>query len=165
MLGATQLNWLKRGLFESRATFKFIVSGSQWHSKGKLDSWRSFMRERNDLFQFISDNRIDGAVLLSGDRHLVAGYQIQKRFIEISSCSFASENHRPRLNPDEMFMLHDKGNFFVVIEVDSKSAQPYLSFEVHQIGKGLVRSRKLSWQEINGETPIQTCKFIADCRN
>ncbi len=165
MLGPAQLRWLKRGLTESRATFKFLVSGSQWHSKGKSDSWRSFMRERNELFQFITDKRIEGVVLLSGDRHLTAGYQIQERFIEITSSPFASENHRPFFNPDEMFMLHDKGNFFVVIEVLPTAAQPNLIFEVHQVGKGIVRRRQLTWQEINGEAQIPTCKLLIDCRN
>ena len=165
MLGPAQLRWLKRGLTESRATFKFLASGSQWNSKEKLDSWRSFMRERNDLFQFIIDNEIEGVVLLSGDRHLTAGYLIQERFVEISSCPFASENHGLLYNPGEMFMLHDKGNFFVVIDVDPMAAQPNLTFEVHQIGKGIVRRRKLSWQEINGEALIQTCELISECRN
>ena len=165
MLGRAQLMWLKQGLAESQATFKFLVSGSQWNSKEKTDSWRSFMRERNELFQFIIDKGIEGVVLLSGDRHLTAGYLIQERFVEISSCPFASENHGLLYNPGEMFMLHDKGNFFVVIEVDPKAAQPNLIFEVHQIGKGIVRRRQLSWQEVNGETLIQTCELISECRN
>ncbi len=137
MLGKAQLIWLKQGLAESRATFKFLVSGSQWNSKEKMDSWRSFIRERNELFQFIIDNGIEGVVLLSGDRHFTAGYLIKERFIEISSCPFASENHGLLYNPGEMFMLHDKGNFFVVIEVDPKAVQPNMIFEVHQIGKVL----------------------------
>ena len=165
MLGQAQLMWLKQGLSESRATFKFLASGSQWNSKEKTDSWRSFLRERNELFQFIIDKRITGVVLLSGDRHFTAGYLIQDRFVEISSCPFASENHGLLYNPGEMFMLHDKGNFFVVIEVDPAAAQPNLSFEVHQIGKGIVRQRKLSWQEINGEVRIQTCELISECKN
>ena len=165
MLGKAQLIWLKQGLAESDATFKFLVSGSQWNSKEKTDSWRSFLRERNELFQFIIDKGIKGVVLLSGDRHLTAGYLIQERFVEISSCPFASENHGLLYNPGEMFMLHDKGNFFVVIEVDPKAAQPNIIFEVHQIGKGIVRRRQLSWQEINGEALIQTCRLISECRN
>lgn len=165
MLGQAQLMWLKQGLAESQATFKFLVSGSQWNSKEKTDSWRSFIRERNELFQFIIDKGIEGVVLLSGDRHLTAGYLIQERFVEISSCPFASENHGLLYNPGEMFMLHNQGNFFVVIEVDPKAEQPDLIFEVHQIGKGIVRRRQLSWQEINGEALIQTCELISECRN
>jgi hypothetical protein len=67
-----------------------------------------FMRERDELFQFVQDRRIDG-VLLSGDRHGTAGYQVQGRLVEITSSPFAAENHEPPYNPAEMFMLHDEG--------------------------------------------------------
>ncbi len=77
MLGRAQLTWLKRELAESDATLKFLVSGGQWTNSGKSDSWQSFTRERNGLFNFIRDNGIEGVVLLSGDRHVTAGYQIQ----------------------------------------------------------------------------------------
>ena len=67
MLGRAQLTWLKRELAESDATLKFLVSGGQWTNSGKSDSWQSFTRERNGLFNFIRDNGIEGVVLLSGD--------------------------------------------------------------------------------------------------
>jgi alkaline phosphatase D len=164
MLGAPQLAWLKQGLVASRATFKFLVSGGQWESRGRSDSWASFMRERNELFQFIRDSRIDGVVLLSGDRHVTAAYQVQGRFVEITSSPFAAENHEPPYNPDEMFMLHDNGHFFVVLSVDTATAQPSLTFEVHQVGIGIVRQRSFSWDEINGRVRIPTCALLIDCR-
>ncbi len=165
MLGRAQLTWLKRELAESDATFKFLVSGSQWTGSGKSDSWRSFTRERNGLFDFIRDNGIEGVVLLSGDRHITAGYQVQQRFIEITSSPFASENHDPPYPPEEMFMLHDQGNFFVVLDVDTRTEPSRLVIEVHRVGKGMVRRRLLSWEEINGEVRIPTCEFFIDCRN
>lgn len=165
MLGPAQLRWLKRELAASRATFKFLVSGSQWTRSGKIDSWRSFMRERNELFQFIRDNRIAGVVLLSGDRHITAGFQVQERFVEITSSPFASENHDPPYPPEEMFMLHDKGNFFIVLEVNTIVSPPRLVVEVHQVGTGIVRRRPLSWEEIHGRVRIPTCELFTDCRN
>jgi alkaline phosphatase D len=164
MLGAAQLAWLKQGLVASRATFKFLVSGGQWESRGRSDSWASFMRERNELFQFIRDRRIDGVVLLSGDRHVTAAYQVQGRFIEITSSPFAAENHEPPYNPAEMFMLHDEGHFFVVFDVNTITAEPNLTIEVHQVGTGIVRRRTFGWDEINGRVPIPTCVLLPDCR-
>jgi alkaline phosphatase D len=164
MLGAAQLAWLKRELAVSRATLKFLVSGVQWQSQGRSDSWAGFMRERDDLFGHIEAHGIDGVVLLSGDRHVTAGYQVRGRFVEITSSPFAEENQSPPYNPDEMFMLHDKGNFFVVLDVNTDAAAPSLSVEVHQVGRGLVRRRSFSWREINGKTPILTCEFLMDCR-
>jgi alkaline phosphatase D len=164
MLGAAQLAWLKRELAASEATFKFVASGGEWQSRGREDSWRSFLRERDELFRFIEEHRITGVVLLAGDRHVTAAYQVLGRFIEVTSGPFGAENHEPPYNPDEMFMLHDQGNFFVVLEVDTTAVDPALTLEVHQVGRGLVRKRAFSWPEINGEASIRTCDLLPDCR-
>ena len=72
MLGAAQKAWLKDKLRASKAPFKIIASGGGWTvNKGPGgDSWASFLSERNELFDFIRDNRINGVVLLSGDTHI-----------------------------------------------------------------------------------------------
>jgi alkaline phosphatase D len=165
MLGPTQLAWLKRELAGSKATLRFLVSGNQWTSSGTSDSWRSFTRERNGLFDFIRDSGIEGVVLLSGDRHLTAGYQVQQRFIEITSSPFATRNHGAPSRPQEMFMLHDQGHFFVVLDADTRTKPPRLVVEVHRVSKGMVRRRPLKWKEINGKVRIPTCEFSFDCRN
>jgi len=71
MLGRSQLAWLKRGLLESDAPFKILLSGSGWTmAKGPGgDSWASFTHERNDLFDFVRDQGVGGVVLMSGDTH------------------------------------------------------------------------------------------------
>lgn len=72
MLGAEQLAWLRRGLAASEAPFKVLVSGSGW-SKAKGmggDAWSSFLHERDQLFDWITEQRIEGVVLLSGDTHV-----------------------------------------------------------------------------------------------
>ena len=64
--------WLKDGLRASRAPFKVLVSGSGW-SMGdgpQGDTWAAFRHERDELFDFIRDQRIGGVVLLSGDTHV-----------------------------------------------------------------------------------------------
>jgi alkaline phosphatase D len=72
MLGPTQKAWLKDRLRASKAPFKIIATGGGWTiSKGPGgDSWASFLTERNELFDFIRDERINGVVLLSGDTHV-----------------------------------------------------------------------------------------------
>ena len=71
MLGARQLAWLKDELEASHAPFKVLVSSSGWSSgKGHGgDAWSSFLHERNALFDFIRDRRIQGVILVSGDTH------------------------------------------------------------------------------------------------
>lgn len=72
MLGAGQKQWLKEQLLKSNAPFKVLLSGSGWTAaKGAGgDSWASFMRERDELFEFIRQQEINGVVLVSGDTHV-----------------------------------------------------------------------------------------------
>ncbi len=72
MLGAGQLAWLKQGLAASEAPFKVLISGSGWScAKGMGgDAWSSFLHERDALFDWITAEKIEGVVLLSGDTHV-----------------------------------------------------------------------------------------------
>eukprot|EP01124_Arcella_intermedia_P016751 TRINITY_DN2335_c0_g1_i1.p1 TRINITY_DN2335_c0_g1~~TRINITY_DN2335_c0_g1_i1.p1 ORF type:complete len:530 (-),score=114.31 TRINITY_DN2335_c0_g1_i1:52-1641(-) len=72
MLGEKQkgalLGWLKEGAKEK--VFKFIVSPVPWSSVIHfVDGWRSFLHEREEIFNFIKENGISGVVLLSADIH------------------------------------------------------------------------------------------------
>ncbi len=69
-LGKEQLAWLQEQLKNSKATFKFIVIGSQVLDDSYWgESYAKYPKERNKLFDFIANNNIKGVVLLSGDRH------------------------------------------------------------------------------------------------
>ena len=72
MLGQRQKAWLKERLRASKAPFKVIASGSGWTRNNNPgdDSWASFVSERDELFNFIRDEKIGGVVLLSGDTHV-----------------------------------------------------------------------------------------------
>ncbi|BDD11459.1 alkaline phosphatase (plasmid) [Fulvitalea axinellae] len=72
MLGKRQLKWLQSELLKSDTPFKVLVSGSAWsQAKGMGgDSWASYQKERNAIFNFIRDNNIEGVVMLSGDTHV-----------------------------------------------------------------------------------------------
>lgn len=73
MLGAAQKRWLKRELAASKSPFKVLVSGGGWstaeNEKGG-DSWGVFLTERNEIFDFIRDNKIGGVFCISGDSHM-----------------------------------------------------------------------------------------------
>ncbi len=71
MLGAQQKAWLKDELRASRAPFKVLVSGGGF-SKAERggESWAVYQHERNELFDFIRDHRIEGVFGISGDSHM-----------------------------------------------------------------------------------------------
>ncbi|MFN2420749.1 MAG: alkaline phosphatase [Gemmatimonadota bacterium] len=71
MLGAAQKAWLKERLAASQARVKVVAVGSQvladYH---EWESYANYAYERDELLDWIRDERIDGVVFVSGDRHL-----------------------------------------------------------------------------------------------
>jgi alkaline phosphatase D len=153
MLGARQLAWLKRELSSSKAKFKIIASGSEWQTLTQPDCWASFARERQEIFDHITSHNIEGVVLLSGDRHFTAGYQIQGRFLEFTSGPIGSGNATLQENP-ERFTGCDEGKLWAVLELDTTASPPAFAYELWQAGSGLLERRALTWDEINGRSPI-----------
>ena len=71
-----QKDWLKDGLLNSTATWKFIVStvtGNSTARPASDDPWHSFSTERNEIRDFIANNNIDNVIVLSGDIHTGGG--------------------------------------------------------------------------------------------
>ena len=68
--GKTQMEWLKNALLFSKANFKIIVVGSQvMNPLNKNEVMRSYTYEYNELINFIKNQKINGVVFFSGDRH------------------------------------------------------------------------------------------------
>ena len=68
--GPMQMDWLKNSLEFSTATFKIIVIGSQiLNPLGKSESMQRYSAEYNELINFIRNQKINGVVFFSGDRH------------------------------------------------------------------------------------------------
>ena len=62
LLGSARASGCARQLLASRAPFKVLACGSGWSSEDGPtgDTWGAFLTERNALFDFIRDNRIEG---------------------------------------------------------------------------------------------------------
>jgi alkaline phosphatase D len=80
-LGRTQMNWLKRHLRASKATWKVManevtimpteVLGGSFFT---FDSWQGYPQEREELLTFIRDKKIRNVVFVTGDIHtFIAG--------------------------------------------------------------------------------------------
>jgi alkaline phosphatase D len=70
-LGATQKQWLKDGLQNSTATFKFVLNGPLLSNLLYLpyDRWDGYAAERSEIIDFIKMNDIRNVVFLSTDIH------------------------------------------------------------------------------------------------
>jgi len=168
MLGASQFDWLKQRLRESRAPFKLVACGSGWSAaKGpRGDSWAAFIHERNAFFDFIRDEKVSGVVLLSGDTHVAelnciprsqdGGYDLYD--LVSSPLAQASTDswlvRRPELRIRQVYF---GGPNFGLIDVSLKG-EPTLRFEVRdvygrpvwapfEIKAGALRNGVSSWRE------------------
>ena len=153
MLGAKQLAWLKREVKASKATVKFIAAGSEFQSNGTLDSWTSYPAERRALLDYLRDEVGDGVVFLSGDRHFSAGYQVEGRWIEVTSGPLGSGNATAKAT-DETFFHCSIGKMWCVFEVDTTGDVPKLAHELWLAGGGLAERREFTWDEVNGRAKI-----------
>ncbi|MDP3928826.1 MAG: alkaline phosphatase D family protein [Bacteroidota bacterium] len=69
-LGAKQLDWLKNKVTHSKAVFKFVCVGGQFlNEHTNKESFNLYKKERQEIIQFIVEQKISGVVFLTGDRH------------------------------------------------------------------------------------------------
>jgi alkaline phosphatase D len=71
MLGARQLSWLKQGLLNSDATWKFVVNSTPMMELfvEPYDRWEGYAAERRALLDFIVAHGIRNVVFLTTDWH------------------------------------------------------------------------------------------------
>ncbi len=138
-LGLAQLEWLKAGLASSRAAFKLIVVGNQvLNEVSPYESLRGFA-DTDALLAWLASARIEGVVLLSGDRHhtelLRAPREGLYPLYELTSSPLTSRVHRfdeehpehdnPRRVPGTLVQEHN----FAVLRVHGPRADRKLALE------------------------------------
>jgi alkaline phosphatase D len=158
MLGAKQLEWLKRGLSESKARIKILATGSEWESFSSEDSWKSFRTERDAFFAWIDEQKIEGIILISGDRHFAAAYHVAGRFVELSGGPFGSNNATLKPNV-ERFTGWDEGRLWFILDLDTTKPEPAVAVELWQAGGGRLDRRVLTWDQVNGRAKIARSPF------
>src|SRR5687767_5906525 len=143
MLGPNQLQWLKREILTSTAAVKVILSGSEFQSDGTVDSWASFKRERDDLLDFLTHAEISGVLLVSGDRHFTAAYQVREKWIEVTAGPIGSRNAETK-NLQEMFLNYTptKSKFYCIYDINTRVRPPLVTLEVYRVGEGLAERRR-----------------------
>ena len=141
MLGAAQKAWLKGQLRASTAPFKIIATGGGWTvSKGPGgDSWASFLRERNELFDFIRDEQISGVVLVSGDTHIAelnaipwsgnGGYDMYE-LVSSPLAQDTSDGFLERRPEARIRQAYFGSNNFGMLHFDMRGTDPWLELNV-----------------------------------
>ena len=143
LFGADQMRWLKESLLSSKATFKFVASGSQMinpyvHSPRWQELWTLYPEERDAFLDFLAKHRLGGVVFLSGDRHYTellrlerAGsyplYELTSSPLTAGTSSAERDLHNPHRVPGTL--VAGQRNF-ALMEVDGPADDRVLTFRV-----------------------------------
>lgn len=148
MLGPAQKEWLQRTLKDSKATFKILASPVPWAEDTKPsseDTWDGFREEREEIFRFIEENRIQGVVLISADRHRSDAYRIERPrrpgsydFYEFNSSRLTNQHVHATME-HAVFSYNEKQSFGLV-DIDSTAADPTIRYAIVTIDGDEVQS-------------------------
>ena len=138
VLGTGQMTWLKQRLLASQATFKLLVSGTLFSYTGtsnQSESWAEYPTARDELFDFIRDQKIGGVVLVSGDIHrsvfrklsrqAAGGYDLPE--LVSSPLHNTSGTCSDPFSDAEQIVCVDGVQLFMTLDVDTTAADPTLT--------------------------------------
>lgn len=148
MLGPVQKAWLLKAIQASRATFKVIVSPVCWDTEAKVDShdtWAGFPRERDEIFGYLTANKINGVLLISSDRHR-SDVWVNKRkgaydLHEFES-GYLTNVHTHPANPKAEFSYNGK-NTFGLMQFDTTKPDPEISCQYWTLTGEIVYTQTL----------------------
>ncbi|MHC4754452.1 MAG: alkaline phosphatase D family protein [Planctomycetota bacterium] len=154
MLGPVQKAWLLSELKKSKATFKVLASPVPWdfYTKGgSLDTWNGFRDERNEIFNFLEENKINGVVLVSADRHRSDARKIERPngypFYEFESSRLTNDNFHG-LAKGAIFGYNKKPSFGL-LSFDTTISDPTVTFQIISIDNEPIHSLTLKKSEIS----------------
>jgi len=153
MLGPVQKEWLFKELKKSQATFKVIASPVPWAYEakpGSNDTWNGFREEREEIFDFLAEHKIDGVVLLAADRHRSDAWKIERQngypLYEFMSSQLTNE-HYHQLKPEALFGYNEKQSFGLLY-FDTTLPDPVITYEIYSIDDEKVYSLSLNKSEL-----------------
>ncbi len=142
--GRNQLNWLQNALLTSKAPFKFVVNGGQFiNNMDTKEAFYNFPAEYQEFMQFLTNSRINGVVLLSGDRHFSEVLELQQpnegyKIYEITNSSLTSTTYSNMKEPELSNPLVSAGSVI-------KDENNYGRFSI----SGERNERKLHYEVLN----------------
>lgn len=141
LLSDVQWEWLENGLQSSTADFKVIASGMQVLSTyHRFETWNLYPEERMRLLNFLNENSIAGAFMISGDRHIGEALRLEREgtypLLEFTSSPLAAGigEAEPDQQVDERIpgTLAAEENFGI-LDFHFQGSHPELSFRLHDV--------------------------------
>lgn len=155
MLGPDQKEWLLKQLTAAKGKFKVIASGTMFADgadKDGKDSWAGTWArdERDEIFDLITKENINGVLLISGDRHRSDIWKIQRPgyplYEFVSAKVTNAHTHRTY---DNAVWSYNKGNFWGQLSFDLTQDDPVVTFKCVDIGGKTVKAFPLKLSELS----------------
>ncbi len=156
MLGPDQKKWLLEGLAAAKGKFKVIASGTMWADgadKDGKDSWAGpwARAERDEIFDLINDQKINGVILISGDRHRSDIWKIDRPrgypLYEFVSAKVTNQHtHKTYANA---VWSYNEGNFWGALNFDLRPDDPVMTFRCVDISGDVVKEFPIKLSEIS----------------
>ncbi len=154
MLGPAQKEWLLASVKKSKATFKIIASPVPWSYESKKDAkdtWNGFHDEREEIFNFLTDNKINGVFLLSADRHRSDAWEIKRdndySLYEFTSSRLTNQHSHP-LENSALFGYNEKQSFGL-LTFNTKLDDPTVTFDIYSIDNEKINSFTLKKSQLS----------------
>jgi len=131
-----------------------LISPVPWVFKAKGDSrdtWSGFKKERNEIFTFLTENKIEGVVLMSADRHRSDLWKIDRpddyALYEFNSSRLTNQ-HVHKTMEAAIFSYNAKQSFGTV-DFDTTAADPTATYRIHTIDGEQVFQHTVKRNELN----------------
>tara|TARA_R110002096_G_scaffold102753_8_gene226911 strand:- start:3892 stop:5382 length:1491 start_codon:yes stop_codon:yes gene_type:complete len=156
MLGPDQKKWLLEELASAKGKFKVIASGTMWSDdadKGGKDSWAGgwARAERDEIFDLINEHKINGVILISGDRHRSDIWKIDRPngypLYEFVSAKVTNQ-HTHETFPNAVWS-YNEGNFWGQLSFDLRQDDPVMTFKCIDISGEIVKEFPLKLSELS----------------
>ena len=154
MLGPEQKAWLLRELIDSRAAFKVIVSSvpmAPGSKPGSHDTWDGFVEEREEILSTIDEQKIDGVLIMSADRHRSDVRKIERAngYALYDMMSSRLTNTHTHDCIDGTLFCYNADCSFGLVTIDTAASDPTMTYDVVNIDGATVHTLELSLSELS----------------
>ncbi|MAR08588.1 MAG: alkaline phosphatase [Blastopirellula sp.] len=155
MLGDVQKRWLLETLKRSSGTFKVIASPVPFTANikpGSKDPWDGYADEREEIFQFLEKEKVDGVLLICADRHRT-DLRVTKRsqgydLFEFESSRLTNRHTHSVVKTPGLIWGYNNKCSFARMEFNTQLAVPEIRMEARSIDDELMHSYTLTLDQL-----------------
>lgn len=156
MLGPVQKAWMKAQLKAAKGTFKVLCSSVPWDFRTKGDSkdtWNGYKKEHEEILSFIEQEKIEGVILMSADRHRSDAWKIEREngygLYEFNSSRLTNQHIHKTMEKEGAIFSYNDPQSFGLVTFDTLLEDPQVTYEVVNIDGEKPHSLTVKRSELN----------------